>query len=77
MYFEKTTDLGRGGLSLPWKDYSKTAPIGALQFLDKNTVRLNWLGFFNEQTGQREWVDKADWSSSEFDGAFKKCDDHL
>lgn len=69
IYFT-SKELGRGGNSLSWSNYSKDSIIGTLKLIDKKYANFKWLGFYNKVTKKREWVDNTDFKSP----TLKKCD---
>ena len=73
VYFNKTEDLGRGGMNLKWEDYSKDTPIAEL-VLNGNNLKVVWKGFYNNKSKQYEWLKDTDWNAFEdFDGYFYRC----
>ena len=48
-------ELGIGGQKLSWDNFSKSTPIANIMFESDTIAKLNWLGFYNVSTKQREW----------------------
>lgn len=66
LYYVTPLDLGRGGMSMPWGDFSSTTPIATLTIVNKSKIISKWHGLYNDMTG--EYVK---------DFAFDWCDDTL
>lgn len=62
IYLDKPSDLGRGGMSLKWNEFSKEKPIGSIRLMPTTpkTLEIKWLGFYNKT------LNKYDWTSSDF-----------
>jgi len=73
IYLEKYSDLGRGGMSLDWDNFSTQKPIGSISIISTNpkTLKIEWIGFYNNSSG------KYDWTESDFGSRsiLKYCDD--
>ena len=61
IFLTEPDDLGAGGMSLNWDNYSTTKEIAEFRMFDSKIIELRWLGFFNEKSKEREWVEKIDW----------------
>lgn len=48
-------ELGIGGQKLNWEYFSKSIPVANITFENDTIAQLNWLGFYNVLTKQREW----------------------
>ncbi len=48
-------ELGAGGQKLSWDNFSKSIPIANIMFENDTIAKLDWLGFYNVLTKQREW----------------------
>lgn len=48
-------ELGIGGQKLSWDNFSKSIPIANIMFESDTIAKLDWLGFYNVSTKQREW----------------------
>lgn len=76
IFLIEPSDLGRGGMSLNWNNFSTNIPIAALKYFNQNDIEFSWYGFFNKKTLKREWVDKIDWlmsNSRDYPICLKKC----
>lgn len=74
VYFDKTDDLGAGGVRRAWKSYSKDKPIAELHKKSNGEIKLVWNGFYNVSTKKYEWTNEADWNTYEdFKGILYKC----
>ena len=61
IYLNKPKDLGRGGANLDWGYFSKDSIIARINCNKKSEfIIFNWLGFYNVETGKREWVEDSD-----------------
>jgi len=71
------TDLGFGGMSLDWDNFSKATPIAEMQMISDKSVRLKWFGFYNKKSNSREWINEPDFFDQE-NNVLKKCSvDHF
>ena len=48
-------ELGIGGQNLSWDNFSKSIPIANIMFESDTIAKLDWLGFYNVSTKQKEW----------------------
>ena len=64
-------DMGRGGATYPWGDYSKSHPLAIGYKLDENGsyMYLDWKGFYHKDTGYLpNGVDDAE---TKYEGVYK------
>ncbi|MFB9057526.1 hypothetical protein ACFFU9_12320 [Mariniflexile ostreae] len=61
IYLNKPNDLGAGGMRLDWGSFSKDSLIGKINYnIESDIMNFNWLGFYNTETHQRDWVENSD-----------------
>lgn len=53
-------DLGRGGMMLDWKNFSKNTPIMSMRKINNNVSNIEWFGFYNLKRNQYEWKEDSD-----------------
>lgn len=58
-FLDKTLDLGTGGMTLNWDNFSKTAKIADMTFKGREGV-FRWYGFFDKDQQKRVWVAQPD-----------------
>lgn len=59
IFLDKTLDLGTGGMTLNWDNFSKTAKIADMTFKGREAV-FRWYGFFDNVQQKRVWVAQPD-----------------
>lgn len=70
----KPMDLGRGGMELEWKNFSKDSIIATIEVIDEGSINFKWLGFYNLKSNNREWIKESDFSSEITSGIrLEKC----
>ncbi|QAU24626.1 hypothetical protein EO087_12005 [Dyella sp. M7H15-1] len=73
IYFDSPSDLGRGGINLDWADFSKNIPIAIGEIDGKNSMRLNWSGFYNTKSFLYQWVNQPDFYEKRNVILFHRC----
>lgn len=58
-FLDKTLDLGTGGMTLNWDNFSKTAKIADMTFKGREGV-FRWYGFFDKDQQKSVWVAQPD-----------------
>lgn len=61
-YF-KTLDLGKGGMELEWNNFSRYKIIATINFTNAKEIEFKWLGFFNDKSKKRNWINESTFSS--------------
>lgn len=62
IFYDKTSDLGVGGMRMNWDDYSKDKPIATIKKIIKNhNIEFFWIGFYNRKTKVLEF-DKCEFN---------------
>ncbi len=60
LFYDSIEDLGRGVKeSLDWNSFSKDSILATLERKD-NYLFLNWYGFYNKSTKNRDWTSQID-----------------
>jgi len=75
IYLHSPQDLGRGGMMLAWKDFSKDVPIATITQSNGRSLYLRWYGFFNKAKREYEWKTEAEFYSTGEDIKFDNCKD--
>lgn len=76
IYFDKALDLGQGGMTLDWDNFSKTRLLAELTFKG-NTGKFKWHGFYDNRKKTHAWVDGPDFIQDHAENGvitLKKCD---
>jgi hypothetical protein len=73
VYLESTSDLGRGGMSLEWGNFSRFIPIAEIKINKPNEMELNWKGFFNKKNKSYQWKDRPDFYQKNETVNFYRC----
>lgn len=58
LFLKQPEDLGIGGLNLTWNVFSTDKPIAKMTL--HNDMQLEWLGFFNNENEEYQWIEEAD-----------------
>jgi len=75
VFFNKTLDLGKGGMNFKWDEVNKSKKIAKITFSGGEGV-LKWEGFFNKKTNSYFWVSDPDFVQSYAEAGvikMKKC----
>jgi len=56
----KPTDLGAGGGSLHWDNFSRDSVIIKMNIIDSTRAKLTWYGFYDNNLKRRFWKDGFD-----------------
>lgn len=75
VYFDKPLDLGMGGMSLEWDNFSITKPVAEMTIQGSSGL-FRWHGFFDKSKKKHVWVDGPDFAEEYAkDGVIKlkKC----
>jgi len=56
VYFDKTLDLGTGGMSLAWENFSTTKSVAEMTIKDGSGL-FRWHGFFDKSKKKHVWAD--------------------
>lgn len=62
IFLDHPEDLGRGGMMLNWELFSKSTPITRFTLVSADSAAIEWLGFYNESSKSREWVNDPDFA---------------
>lgn len=65
-------DLGFGGMSLDWDNFSRAIPIAEMQVISDNSAKIKWFGFYNKKSNAQEWINEPDFFDQE-NNVLKKC----
>lgn len=74
IFLDHPEDLGRGGMILQWNLFSKRIPIAKLTLNSAESAAVEWLGFYNETSRSREWINEPDFVGPD-NLIFSKCNE--
>ncbi|BES69273.1 hypothetical protein RE428_02910 [Marinobacter nanhaiticus D15-8W] len=60
-FYAEPEDLGRGGMMLPWSDFSREKKIAFAKQVDGNRMLLTWKGFFDTTERKYIWSQDSDY----------------
>lgn len=63
IYYDKTLDLGTGGMTLDWENFSETVKLAEI-VIKGNEGKMRWYGFFDKSKNKRVWVEQPDFVQS-------------
>ena len=49
LFFTEISDLGRGGMMIPWNNISKNKVIGSLFFISEDKILINFKGLYDSK----------------------------
>ncbi len=61
-------------MRLSWDLFSRREPIVQLRLLSESKAFVEWLGFYNEVSKTKEWVEEPDFVAAN-SKIFNKCGD--
>lgn len=73
IFLDEPEDLGRGGMMLPWGDFSNEKPIAKMALSSENYSQVYWYGFYNKETNAYEWTTEPDFLGNALPAIFNKC----
>ena len=59
VFFDRTLDLGRGGMNFNWKSVSSTMKVAEMKVINR-TGFFTWNGFFDNRKKKYFWVKNPD-----------------
>ncbi|MFK8257389.1 hypothetical protein ACFL9S_06330 [Erwinia sp. AnSW2-5] len=75
VYFDKPLDLGTGGMTLDWENFSTTKAVAEITIKGSSGL-FRWHGFFDKSKNKYVWIDGPDFAEEQAkDGVIKlkKC----
>lgn len=72
LFLDSPEDLGRGGMMLGWKEFSKITPVANMELISEGASIVEWFGFFSDKSNSRVWVNEPDFLAVG-DQVFSKC----
>ncbi|MNG30116.1 hypothetical protein D3C84_1156660 [compost metagenome] len=72
LFLDSPEDLGRGGMMLGWKEFSKITPVANMELISEGASSVEWFGFFSDKSNSRVWVNEPDFLAVG-DQVFSKC----
>jgi len=73
IFLDEPDDLGRGGMMLPWGEFSNKKPIAKMAISSENYSQVYWYGFYNKKTNAYEWTKEPDFLGNTLPAIFNKC----
>ncbi|ASK31730.1 hypothetical protein CEY12_17125 [Chryseobacterium sp. T16E-39] len=55
--FDGLTGVTKGNADLAWVNFSRKEIIAEVKGVDENNVEIDWIGFYNEKSKQRSFVE--------------------
>ncbi|SHM55070.1 hypothetical protein [Chryseobacterium polytrichastri] len=71
---KKPEDMGSIGLSLDWDNYLNKKEIAKIKIIDDNHIEFSWIGFYNDKTNKRDFIE-SDITSDNKPVILTKCKD--
>lgn len=60
-FYAEPEDLGRGGMMLPWANFSTEKKIASAKQVEENKMLLTWKGFFDTTKREYVWSQDSDY----------------
>lgn len=61
--FVEALDVGRGGMNASWSLFSKSKPIGQIEFVSNDNAIKEWYGLYNTNSKEYEYEWGFDWDA--------------
>ncbi|TBW06742.1 hypothetical protein E0E50_20090 [Azotobacter chroococcum subsp. isscasi] len=73
IFLDEPNDLGRGGMMLPWDEFSNEKSIAKMVLSSEKHSQVYWYGFYNKETNAYEWTTEPDFLGNTLPVIFNKC----